>query len=87
MSFRVVVPYFSGSLVPSKFKLGPLIRRTFFTMINVEVGKTVGVEKMTQQETVWICAERIRCATCSRDFRLEEQKEKAGRKGMQIENP
>lgn len=39
---------------------------------------------MTQQETVWICAERIRCATCSRDFRLEEQKEKAGRKGNEI---
>lgn len=42
------------------------------------------VGKMTQQETVWICAERIRCATCSRDFRLEEQKEKAGRKGNEI---
>lgn len=35
MSFRVVVPYFSGSLVPSKFKLGPLIRRTFLTMVDV----------------------------------------------------
>lgn len=33
MSLREVVPYFSGSLVPNKFKLGPLISSTFLTMM------------------------------------------------------